>query len=665
MKSIKNSILIILFSISAAVYGQTPGGINYQAVARDGSGDLIKSKAISVKAVILSGSSGSNVEYTETHAITTNDYGLFTLIIGEGSTSDNFGAISWGTKKHHLKIEIDNGAGFVNMGTMALQSVPYALSAKNVENMPTIALTDLSDVTTAGAGTGQVLGWDGTSWKPVNAGGSGATYVGGSGITVTGNTIDANTGNAIWNADKLQNRAISNSSPTSGQLLGWNGTAWAPTTISTGNTYTAGTGLTLTGTSFAANTTTALWNANQLQGRSIATTAPSSNQVLKWNGSSWAPAADNGSSYTASTGLTLTGTSFSANTATALWNANKLQGRSVATTAPTSGQLLSWDGTNWKPKSITEGYWDTTGTTIIHTSKQVGIGTDSPVGQFDVIDTITATANGANYVTTYTQTRGTTGNQSTSVGNWTQVDGQGGYENIGFRSRVFGSSNATYVGTGGVGGYFIADCSLGQNNFGVRLDCSPNNTASVRNYGVYSHSRGNGTFNMGVFALSNKSTTGTGKTNYGIYAQADSGSTNYAGYFAGNVTYTGTLAQASDARLKNDIIPFEDALSKIENIQVKTYSYKQDGDFGKMNLPEGNQIGFIAQDLEKTFPDLVKNQVHALNTENNKLDANVLEYKAVNYIGMIPVLTKAIQEQQAYIELLEKRLEKLELEANK
>ena len=165
---------------------------------------------------------------------------------------------------------------------------------------------------------------------------------------------------------------------------------------------------------------------------------------------------------------------------------------------------------------------------------------------------------------------------------------------------------------------------------------------------------------MGVFALSDKSTTGTGKTNYGIYAQADSGSTNYAGYFAGNVTYTGTLAQASDARLKNDIIPFEDALSKIENIQVKTYSYKQDGDFGKMNLPEGNQIGFIAQDLEKTFPDLVKNQVHALNAENNKLDTEVLEYKAVNYIGMIPVLTKAIQEQQEYIKQLEARLEALE-----
>ncbi len=62
---------------------------------------------------------------------------------------------------------------------------------------------------------------------------------------------------------------------------------------------TAGTGITGGGTSGAvtlnAQTTTALWNANQLQGRSVATTAPSSGQVLKWNGSSWAPGTDNNS----------------------------------------------------------------------------------------------------------------------------------------------------------------------------------------------------------------------------------------------------------------------------------------------------------------------------------------------------------------------------------
>jgi predicted nucleic acid-binding protein len=59
-----------------------------------------------------------------------------------------------------------------------------------------------------------------------------------------------------------------------------------------GATYTAGTGLNLSGTTFSAKTTSALWNANQIQSRSVSSVAPTSGQVLKWNGSAWAPAAD-------------------------------------------------------------------------------------------------------------------------------------------------------------------------------------------------------------------------------------------------------------------------------------------------------------------------------------------------------------------------------------
>ena len=54
-------------------------------------------------------------------------------------------------------------------------------------------------------------------------------------------------------------------------------------------------------------------SARALQGRGVSATAPSSGQVLKWNGSAWAPAADaGGSSYTAGSGLLLNGTEFSA-----------------------------------------------------------------------------------------------------------------------------------------------------------------------------------------------------------------------------------------------------------------------------------------------------------------------------------------------------------------
>ncbi|MCE9629005.1 MAG: hypothetical protein K8Q91_03350 [Candidatus Vogelbacteria bacterium] len=62
--------------------------------------------------------------------------------------------------------------------------------------------------------------------------------------------------------------------------------------ISGGNSiplYSAGTGLVISGNTLSTQNTQALWNANQLQGRSVVATVPSNGQVLKWNGSAWAP----------------------------------------------------------------------------------------------------------------------------------------------------------------------------------------------------------------------------------------------------------------------------------------------------------------------------------------------------------------------------------------
>ena len=58
------------------------------------------------------------------------------------------------------------------------------------------------------------------------------------------------------------------------------------------------------------------------------------------------------------------------------------------------------------------------------------------------------------------------------------------------------------------------------------------------------------------------------------------------------------------------------------------------------NLPQQKQYGFLAQNLQKIFPELVQNVVDKSKGENNPV-----KYKAVNYIGMIPILTRALQEE--------------------
>src|ERR1035437_8026092 len=97
----------------------------------------------------------------------------------------------------------------------------------------------------------------------------------------------------------LQGKPLSSDPPAVGQVLIWNGSAWEPANDivsnsgSVGATYNAGTGLSLSGSTFNASTNSQMWNANQIASRPISNTSPTVGQILKWNGTAWAPAAEN------------------------------------------------------------------------------------------------------------------------------------------------------------------------------------------------------------------------------------------------------------------------------------------------------------------------------------------------------------------------------------
>ncbi|MDR0230964.1 MAG: tail fiber domain-containing protein [Dysgonamonadaceae bacterium] len=110
-------------------------------------------------------------------------------------------------------------------------------------------------------------------------------------------------------------------------------TATAPLVLTNNTAQTVGTA----NPSFTVNNTAPLWNANQLQGKAIHTTAPTDGQVLKWDNanSRWAPAADTNTfpALTSTTGLVITGST----TAT----------QTVNLPAGTNGQVLKHNGTTW------------------------------------------------------------------------------------------------------------------------------------------------------------------------------------------------------------------------------------------------------------------------------------------------------------------------------
>ena len=135
MKRTLLTILSVLFC--AITFAQSvPQGINYQAVARDANGGILMNQALTIQFSVISDITTSAVSWQETHSVSTNDYGLFTAIIGQGTTTNGgssatFDLVDWGASNHLLKVEIDYGGGLVDMGTTAFMSVPYALYSAN------------------------------------------------------------------------------------------------------------------------------------------------------------------------------------------------------------------------------------------------------------------------------------------------------------------------------------------------------------------------------------------------------------------------------------------------------------------------------------------------------------------------------------------------------
>ena len=225
-----------------------------------------------------------------------------------------------------------------------------------------------------------------------------------------------------------------------------------------------------------------------------------------------------------------------------------------------------------------------------------------------------------------------------------------------------------YVNSSGTGSRYglfniIYSNAASSSHFGLRNQNYIYSTGTGYGHYNYTYSyAGNGT-RYGIYNYLGCSGTGGTGVKYALYSAVASGcgGTKYAGYFSGNVYVSGTLTQTSDASKKSNIQPMNSALGIISQLQPKTYNYKFDEDLA---LPEEKQYGFLAQELEQVLPTLVKNvdvlhneevDANKKGTDENDLEVeatepvSVGEIKTVNYIALIPILVKGMQEQQATI----------------
>jgi hypothetical protein len=131
----KTISIVLLLLVTVGMYAQN--GINYKALIKDNLGVAIANGTIDVKFTIISETGPTDV-YLETHTgATTDANGIVILTIGSviTPTLGVFADIDWGSATHSLKVEIDTGAGLVDIGTTQFMSVSYALHAKTAESV--------------------------------------------------------------------------------------------------------------------------------------------------------------------------------------------------------------------------------------------------------------------------------------------------------------------------------------------------------------------------------------------------------------------------------------------------------------------------------------------------------------------------------------------------
>jgi len=217
------SLLFMLFFLSITnLSAQAPQKIDYQGIARNDDKSPISNQKLGVQISILKGSLQDNIVYQETHEVYTDAFGLFTFPIGTGEVQSGiFSDLAWGEDEFYINIEIDKEGGndYVDLGSMELMSVPYALYAES-----------------SGTAEKPAHEWENTSLRFEKADGSWGEYVNLQGIQgLQGPAGKDGTGVNIIGSVSSTSNLNSNYTGDAGDMFiaedtgaghVWNGTAW-------------------------------------------------------------------------------------------------------------------------------------------------------------------------------------------------------------------------------------------------------------------------------------------------------------------------------------------------------------------------------------------------------------------------------------------------------
>ncbi len=149
-KFIQTALLLVVLCTTATTYaqiGQSPEGIQFQALATDANGHPAAGRVIYVKDAIVAKTPTGTIVYSETFKVTASSAGIFTIVLGKGTYASGVSSIAnidWANGPFFLNLKIaveptvptaswNVNNEYVDLGTSQFWSVPYALYAGNVK----------------------------------------------------------------------------------------------------------------------------------------------------------------------------------------------------------------------------------------------------------------------------------------------------------------------------------------------------------------------------------------------------------------------------------------------------------------------------------------------------------------------------------------------------
>jgi hypothetical protein len=242
------------------------------------------------------------------------------------------------------------------------------------------------------------------------------------------------------------------------------------------------------------------------------------------------------------------------------------------------------------------------------------------------------------------------GYNNMSIGTYSLFNNLGSYNVAVGTAALFHSVNSSYnIAVGEEAGNYInsgAGNTTPNNSIYIGYDTRASTSGNQNEIVIGYQGRGNGS---NTTTIGNSSTTHTvlqyGKTLIGYSASQDRG--GYPLQVNGQIYATNAAIATSDARLKENIEPLPSGLKEVMNLKPCTFDFRKDTG---LNLSMDKQVGFIAQDVAATVQGTGYEKALVQEAGGNL---------ALAETKLIPLLVKAIQEQQAQIEALKKEIEQL------